>query len=289
MRVKGWRRGNKIIGNLKVRGSVGIDFKGENNCVIFGAGITARDVSIKFRDNNATLFVGNNTHLRGKLILDDDCVIKVGDHCAFNNKKASILCGGKGGQSAITACCQMWQYAPLTSTRLWMPPPASASITPDYIQLCLYTGMRWGEVTSLTWGCVGFVRKLITLKAGTTKNGRRRTVPLHDMAIQALDSRKRFCRRYCPTTPWVMANKKGERMRDTKKSFASACRAAGIANFRQHDQCHTFARQTERYAHLHPEALREAIDNLKPAQNSHASTSAVRAGMIMTTKTLQYH
>lgn len=163
----------------------------------------------------------------------------------------------------------------------------------DYIQVCLYTGMRKSEVTGLTWDRVDLTRRLVLLESGTTKSGRRRSVPLHTAAVEALESRMRWRNRHCPKSPWVFCNKKGDRVKDMKKSFAAALRDAGIKNFRQHDQRHTTAswmvmsgtelmkvrdmlghssvEQTQRYAHLHPDALREAVDNLVPARNGHVA------------------
>ncbi|WIX32559.1 site-specific integrase [Salinicola sp. JS01] len=162
----------------------------------------------------------------------------------------------------------------------------------DYIRVCLYTGMRKGEVTALTWNRVSLERRLLVLETGTTKSGKRRSVPLHDVAVAALRSRLEWRNRHCPESPWVFCNKRGARVQDMKKGFAAALRAAGIENFRQHDQRHTLAswmvmsgtdlmrvrdmlghssvEQTQRYAHLHPDVLIEAVNNLTPARNSHA-------------------
>ncbi|MGM0536927.1 MAG: tyrosine-type recombinase/integrase [Pseudomonadota bacterium] len=172
----------------------------------------------------------------------------------------------------------------------------------DFIQLCLYTGLRRGEATSLTWDHVDFTRRLIMLDTGMTKSGRRRAVPLHPMALEALKCRWNWCLEHCPDASWVFCNKQGRRVQDMKKSFATARRDAGLSDFRQHDQRHTLAswmvmsgtelikvrdmlghstvKMTERYSHLHPDALREAVNGLKPAQNGHAgkliSLDAVR-------------
>ena len=82
------------------------------------------------------------------------------------------------------------------------------------------------------------------------------------------------------------------RAQDMKKSFSTARRKVGLSDFRQHDQRHTLAswmvisgtelikvrdmlghstvEMTERYSHLHPSALREAVNGLEPAQDGHA-------------------
>ena len=163
----------------------------------------------------------------------------------------------------------------------------------DYIRLCIYTGMRRGEAVGLTWDRVDMGRRLILLDAGMTKNGKRRTIPLHQEAIVALENRLAWRNRRCPDSPWVFCNGRGRQVKDMKKSFATARKEAGIKDFRQHDQRHTTAswmlmsgtelvtvrdmlghssiELTQRYAHLHPSAVREAVDNLVPARTGHVA------------------
>jgi integrase len=91
----------------------------------------------------------------------------------------------------------------------------------------------------------------------------------------------------------VFGHPDGRRITDIKKSFTTACRRAGIEDFRVHDLRHTFAswlvmegapltevrdllghttvRMTERYAHLAPDNHRSAIERL----NQRARRSAV--------------
>jgi len=131
---------------------------------------------------------------------------------------------------------------------------------------------------------VDLKENLILLEAVHTKTARRRTVPLNQAAREAIVSRARFRAEHCPASQWVFAQKDGSRIQDVKNSCASACKRAGIEDFRIHDlrrTCaawlvsngvplaevkdllgHTTVRMTERYAHLAPEHVRAAVARL---------------------------
>ncbi|WP_399353874.1 site-specific integrase [Thiohalorhabdus denitrificans] len=150
----------------------------------------------------------------------------------------------------------------------------------DLIRLGLYTGMRRGELFRLEWRRVDLQQGLVFLDPGHQKNRRRGSVPLNATARAALVSRRQWVAEHCPDSPWVFAKKDGEPLGDVKNGFASACKAAGIVDFRIHDLRHTFASwlvmsgvplyevrdllrhrsitQTERYAHLAPDRLAAA-------------------------------
>jgi integrase len=83
----------------------------------------------------------------------------------------------------------------------------------------------------------------------------------------------------------VFAHPDGNRIQDVKKAFGTACRKAGITDFRIHDLRHTCAawlvssmvpltevrdllghstvKMTERYAHLAPENVPAAVARLE--------------------------
>ena len=85
-------------------------------------------------------------------------------------------------------------------------------------------------------------------------------------------------------SPYVFTDNEGNRFKDVKKSFKSACRRAGIKDFRFHDLRHTFASHlvmagvdittvkellghksltmTLRYSHLAPSHKVKAVDLL---------------------------
>lgn len=159
-----------------------------------------------------------------------------------------------------------------------------ATHLPDLIRLALNTGMRKGEMLGLEWRRVDLAANLVYLGAEHTKAGKRRSVPLNDEARSSLLSRARFREKYCPVTSWVFTNRKGERIESVKTSFSSACEIAGIEDFTVHDLRHTCAawlvsagaslievrellghstiRMTERYAHLAPDNVRNAVARL---------------------------
>ena len=160
----------------------------------------------------------------------------------------------------------------------------------DFLTLALNTGMRRGEMLGLEWRRVDLQRRVISLEAAHTKTGKSRSVPLNDNARAALINRARFRAERCPGSPWVFANDKGARISSFKRSFATACRVAGIEDFRIHDLRHTCAAwlvtagvplpevrdllghssvtMTERYAHLAQENIRAAVDRLDQMSRS---------------------
>lgn len=145
----------------------------------------------------------------------------------------------------------------------------------DFITLGLFTGMRRREMMELTWDRVDFNTGLILLEAQHTKTKRRRAIPIHDKVTAALSN----CKTRWPESPLVF-----DGIGDFKRGFAGACNRAGITDFTPHDMRHTFAswlvqqgvelyavqqllghssiKLTERYAHLAPRNLVDAVRKL---------------------------
>ncbi len=141
----------------------------------------------------------------------------------------------------------------------------------DIVEVDILTGMRKGELRSLKWSQIagGFIY------LGKTKTDEPRQIPI----AQDLDAvLKRIKRRHWDKgikSEYVFCNDQGGRLGEVKRSFASACKRAGITDFRFHDLRHTFAshylmrggslkglqkrlghkdiRMTMRYAHLSKE------------------------------------
>ncbi|MES9934292.1 MAG: tyrosine-type recombinase/integrase [Candidatus Sedimenticola sp. PURPLELP] len=161
-------------------------------------------------------------------------------------------------------------------------------IAPEYLQLithiALMTGMRRGEIFSLTWGAVDFLHDRITVRAHTAKSAKTRHIPLHADLKARLQQWKEGQGEVKPTDLVVPNSKTGERFVTIKRAWASLLNDALITDFRLHDCRHDFASRlvmrgvdlyavrdllghssiilTERYAHLAPAAHKAAIEVL---------------------------
>lgn len=148
------------------------------------------------------------------------------------------------------------------------------------IQLALHTGMRRGEILSLTWSDVDFKAGIITIPATKSKGRRERYIPLTATALKVLQSIPRPINR----TALVFSNKEGNKWDRLRVLWDIARKEAGLEDFRFHDLRHSFASRlvmsgvdlaiikellghkdyetTLRYAHLAPERLKRAVSVL---------------------------
>lgn len=98
------------------------------------------------------------------------------------------------------------------------------------VLMALATGMRKGEILQLTWPDVDFDQRVITVKAEITKTRRERVIGMTAKLKTTLEH-------------WQMIQQESELVfagiKDVKRSFTTACRKAGIENFRFHDLRHT--------------------------------------------------
>jgi len=69
-----------------------------------------------------------------------------------------------------------------------------------------------------------------------TKSGKARKIPINDRLAEVRRGNQL-------KSPYVFCDSQGRRFLEVKRSFASACRKAGIEAFRFHDLRHTFASQ----------------------------------------------
>lgn len=196
--------------------------------------------------------------------------------------------------SALYTCALQWGKAtrsPLTQVRRYrvdarplrvLHPDeehALLAVCPPPLRLlalaALHTGLRKGELLTLTWRQVDLRHRLVTVEAETAKGHRTRAVPLSQTLTAALQPHQGA------HDAAVFLNTKGRPYRHIERVFQMAVIRAGIPYLRFHDLRHTFASRlvqagvhlrtvqdllghrsivhTQRYAHLSPEQTRQAV------------------------------
>ncbi|MDC8803877.1 site-specific integrase [Halomonas pacifica] len=156
----------------------------------------------------------------------------------------------------------------------------------DFIELAVHTGCRRGELLGLEWSRVTLEkgRETITLNARHTKSGKPRQVPLNAAAVAAIKRRATWRAEHAPGSPWVFCRPGGGPVKSLRNGFERAAGEAGLTDLRIHDLRHTAASwlvtdgvplevvkellghssitMSERYAHLAPHRVREAVNRL---------------------------
>jgi integrase len=149
----------------------------------------------------------------------------------------------------------------------------------------LNTGMRRGELFSLTWKSVDLVGASIAVHGATAKSGQTRHVPLNAEALAVL---RGWREQAVDTAGLVFPSKDGEAFDNIRKSWAGVLAAAKISGFRFHDMRHHFAsrlvmsgcdlntvrellghsdiKMTLRYSHLAPAHKAAAVAKLVRAR-----------------------
>jgi integrase len=155
----------------------------------------------------------------------------------------------------------------------------------DVVLFAAVTGMRQGEILSLSWNQVDLetrVARLTSSASFRTKTGKRRTVPLGETAIQVLQRRKpgiesglvftlrgkRLMRRWVTTKLRRYVRQLGMDPRlnyhSTRHSFASWLALDGVSIFQISKLLgHSDVKITQHYyAHLEPGELHEVVDRI---------------------------
>ncbi len=152
----------------------------------------------------------------------------------------------------------------------------------------LNTGLRAGEIFSLRWEQVDFEKEVILLERDTTKTKETYKVFMNPAVKELLLKLKKEQEEKGIDHGYIFTNKYGlpykYEDRTYRKVFATACKKAGIKDFRFHDLRHTFAswvamnsrdiyavqqllhhkdiKMTRRYAHLTDSYLKSIVKNI---------------------------
>jgi integrase len=146
------------------------------------------------------------------------------------------------------------------------------------ILLSINTGLRRGEILSLTWENIDLARAVLTVSGETAKSGKTRHIPLN---VEALNILKQWRAKTDSLGELVFSGKNGDKLKSVKKAWARILKLAQIKNFRWHDLRHHFAsrlamggvdlntirellghsdiQMTLRYAHLAPQHKAKAV------------------------------
>ena len=153
------------------------------------------------------------------------------------------------------------------------------------IRFLLLTGARRGETLAAKWSDIDLEAGIWTKPAATTKSKKMHRVPLSAPArtlLAELAERAQAARRRGDPAEYVFEGIDGKPLTDLKKTWRTACEAAGIEGVRVHDLRHSFASilasaglslpiigqllghtqtaTTARYAHLLDDPLRLATE-----------------------------
>lgn len=164
-------------------------------------------------------------------------------------------------------------------------------ISRDFYEMVLFTlrtGVRVGELMALRWEDIDFDRQNVTIRRsivngiiGSPKSNKSRQIPLSDDIFSVIKNKRRNLK---DTNIWKMETSRFSLNRKLKR----ACRRFGFKVGGWHDLRHTFAsklanngvalqviqallghsdlKMTQRYAHLEPLTLSDAIKTLEPKE-----------------------
>lgn len=167
-------------------------------------------------------------------------------------------------------------------TPLAVPHQFKDWLTPVVV-LALHCGMRRKEIFTLQWSMVDWVAGTITVTAKTAKNKKYlRRIPMNGIVRLVLSAWR--AQSTATRTDTVFVSRNGTGLTYVQTSWDAVLATARITNFRWHDLRHTFAswlvqrgerlevvkelcghqslKTTQRYAHLAPSQLRDAVNRL---------------------------
>lgn len=168
------------------------------------------------------------------------------------------------------------------------------------VMTAMLTGLRRGELFNLAWQDVDLRAKTIRVKASGAKSGKTRTVPLPAECLNVLTEWKQIAE-YSQPGDYVFPNKEGKRLDNINTAYGNLLKTAKITGFRFHDLRHHYAsilvqagvqlytvkellghsdfKMTQRYAHLAPDNLAEAVRALDNRRNREKENRGNQTGL----------
>ena len=98
------------------------------------------------------------------------------------------------------------------------------------------TGMRKEEILGLQWDQVDLMEGKITLRSGDTKNKEPRVIYLKRELLEVIHFQRALRDQKFPQCPWVFFGENGDRIRDFRGAWDSACIEAGLCDVLTDDQ-----------------------------------------------------
>lgn len=127
---------------------------------------------------------------------------------------------------------------------------ALRSALPSYLRpvvtIAYYTGMRKEEILSLLWTQVDLIEGKITLKAQDTKNNESRVIYMEGELLEAIRLQMALRDRKHPKCQWVFFGEKGEKIKDFRSAWKTACKETGLEGKILHDFRRTAVRNMVR-------------------------------------------
>ena len=162
------------------------------------------------------------------------------------------------------------------------------------ILVSIKTGLRRGELFKLTWANVDLERRQLKVVRSTSKTNKARHMPITPKTAKVLAQWKA----QNPASRLVFPSKDGKVRTSASKAWGALMESAGIADFNWHDLRHDYASvlvmrgtdlyttsklmghsstlMTEKYAHLAPEFMQDAVSVLDKGEDEEYESVVVQ-------------
>lgn len=104
------------------------------------------------------------------------------------------------------------------------------------VSMAYHTGMRKQEILGLQWDQVDLMEGKISLRPEDTKNKESRVIYLQGELLETVNFQRALRDQKFPQCPWVFFGETGDRIRDFRKAWGSACIEAGLSKILTDDQ-----------------------------------------------------